>query len=62
MNMKITQKLELDFQKKDFNNQILEIEYQKTKWEITQIEFENKRKIIILSYKHIVSEILVDKF
>ena len=58
--MKITQKLELEHQRKEFDRLIHELEYQKLKWEITDIEFTQKMKEIVLQYKAIVSNILVN--
>lgn len=58
--MKTTQKLELEHQRSEFDRLINELEYQKLKWEITDVEFTQKMKEIVLQYKAIVSNILVN--
>ena len=57
--MKTTQKLELNYQRNEFDRLIHELEYQKLKWEITDVEFTQKMKEIVLQYKAIVCDILV---
>ncbi len=58
--MKITQKLELEHQRNEFDRLIHELEYQKLKWEITDVEFTQKMKEIVHQYKAIVCDILVN--
>lgn len=58
--MKTTQELELNYQRNEFDRLINEFEYQKLKWEITDVEFTQKMKEIVLQYKAIVSNILVN--
>lgn len=58
--MKTTQELELNYQRNEFDRLIHELEYQKLKWEIIDVEFTQKMKEIVLQYKAIVSNILVN--